>query len=210
MIAMPPTAHSSSNDRADPADPEHPEHTEDPAIAATRAWVERAVIGLGLCPFAKASQLSERIRYVQATVHDAEGLIEALAAELERIALVRPEDIETTLLIHPHVLEDFLDYNDFLDVADALVEQMGLEGVIQVASFHPRYQFEGTAADDIENYTNRAPYPTLHLLREDSVERAVETHPDIESIPVRNIATLKSLGLDGWKALDVGPADDHR
>ena len=194
---------------APPAPPDDPTPREDPVIAATRAWVDRAVIGLGLCPFAKAPQWSGSIRYVHASSRNAKELIDGLAVELERLAAATSDEIETTLLIHPHALEDFLDYNDFLDAADALVEQMGQEGIIQVASFHPRYQFEGTSPDDIENYTNRSPYPTLHLLREASVARAVETHPDIESIPVRNIATLKKLGLDGWKKLDVGPAGDQ-
>lgn len=174
---------------------------ESPVVAATRKWVERAVIGLNLCPFAQAVHEAGRVRLVATSVRNPEALIDVLATELERLAAADPDEIETTLIIHPHVLPDFLDYNEFLDVADALVEEMGLEGVIQVASFHPRYQFEGTAPDDIGNYTNRSPYPALHLLREDSVERAVATHPDVDSIPRRNVATLEKLGLDGWNEL---------
>ena len=178
------------------------------AIAATRTWVERAVIGLNLCPFARAAHTGGKIRYVMTAAPDTGALIDALAAELEHLAEASPDEIETTLLIHPHVLQDFLDYNDFLEVADELVERLGLEGVVQVASFHPRYQFERTKPDDIENYTNRSPHPTLHLLREDSVERAVNSHPDADAIPLRNIETLKRIGIEGWKQLRLATPPD--
>ncbi|MEP7085174.1 MAG: DUF1415 domain-containing protein [Betaproteobacteria bacterium] len=172
-------------------------------IAATVAWIERAVIGLELCPFARAAHTGRRIRYVVTEAGEPEALVEVLVAELEWLAAADPAELETTLLIHPHVLTDFLDYNEFLDVADAAVEQLGLTGVVQVASFHPQYQFAGTAANDIDNYTNRSPYPTLHLLREDSVERAVAAHPDTNRIFENNIETLRRLGHDGWNALNI-------
>ena len=190
---------SVDDDCADPAS----NVPEDPVITLTRAWVGRAVIGLNLCPFARPVQQAGRIRYIVTHVRQTGALADVLADELERLAAADGADIETTLIVHPDVLQDFLDYNDFLDVADALVEEMKLDGVVQVASFHPRYQFEGTLPDDIGNFSNRSPYPTLHLLREESVERAVATHPDVDSIPRRNIATLEKLGLDGWKKLDV-------
>ena len=174
---------------------------DDPVIVATREWVERAVIGLGLCPFAQAPHRDGRIRFVHTRVTTQSALADLLADELERLSQSSRDEIETTLIVHPGVLGDFLDYNDFLDVADAIVVEMELDGVIQVASFHPQYQFEETAPHDITNYTNRSPYPTLHLLREESVDEAVAMHPDTESIPTRNIATMKRLGLDGWLAI---------
>ena len=175
--------------------------SDDPVIAATRKWVERAVIGLSLCPFAHAPFRDGRIRFVHTRVATQAALADVLADELERLSHASRDEIETTLIVHPGVLGDFLDYNDFLDVADAIVAEMELDGVIQVASFHPQYQFEDTAPDDITNFSNRSPYPTLHLLREESVDEAVATHPDTESIPARNIATMKKLGRDGWLAI---------
>ena len=174
-------------------------------IAATTQWVERAVIGLNLCPFAKAVHVKGQIRYVVSDAATPEALAEELVRELEFLAEASAEKIDTTLLIHPHVLQDFLDFNDFLDVADGLVEELQLDGILQVASFHPQFQFENTEADDITNYTNRSPYPTLHLLREDSVARAVEAFPEAADIFERNIDRLQALGADGWRALDVGP-----
>ena len=171
------------------------------AIAATRAWLERAVIGLELCPFARAVHVKDQIRYVVSEARNTDVLLDDLERELRALAEAPPEKIDTTLLIHPRVLHDFLDYNDFLELADGVVEELGLDGVLQVASFHPQYQFEGTAADDITNHTNRSPYPTLHLLREASVERAVAAFPEAERIYEKNIETMKRLGLDGWKAL---------
>lgn len=169
-------------------------------IADTRRWLEKAVIGLNLCPFAKAVYVKEQVRFVLSDASTPEALLEQLAEEL----LLRDtpaEQIDTTLIVHPQVLTDFLDYNDFLDNADAAVEALDLQGVLQVASFHPQYQFAGTAPDDASNYTNRAPWPTLHLLREYSVERAVAAFPDPDVIVERNIATLDRLGVDGWKRL---------
>jgi len=171
------------------------------AIAATRHWLERAVIGLNLCPFARAVHLKQQIRWVDSQARDSAGLLGELLAELRFLAAADPALVETTLLIHPQVLQDFLDYNDFLDVADAAVEEMGLSGVLQVASFHPDYQFAGTAPDDVANLSNRSPHPMLHLLREDSIARAVAAVPDTASIYERNIETLRRLGISGWHKL---------
>lgn len=178
-------------DAADHADP----------IAATRRWLERAVIGLNLCPFAKAVVAKGQVRFVLSDATTPEALLEDLARELLVLRDTPADEVDTTLLVHPHVLEGFLDYNDFLDTADALVGSLGLEGDIQVASFHPRYRFAGTADEDIGNYTNRAPYPTLHLLREDSVSRAVDAFPDPDAIVERNLATLDRLSIAGWRKL---------
>ena len=175
--------------------------TAEQAIAETREWLEQAVIGLNLCPFAKAVQAKGQVRYVVSDDTDPEDLLNTLCEELQRLADADPEEVDTTLLIHPRVLVDFLDYNDFLEVADQAVEDMGLEGVLQVASFHPDYQFEGTDRDDVSNASNRSPYPTLHLLREDSVDRAVQAFPEAEKIYETNIATLERLGADGWAEL---------
>jgi len=170
-------------------------------IAETRAWVQRAVIGLNLCPFAKAPQSRGQVRYACTEARDADSLLAALAEELRHLAEAPPEQVETTLLIHPWVMNDFADHNDFLEIAEAAVEALELTGVIQVASFHPQYQFADTAPDDIGNASNRSPYPTLHLLREESIERAVEAFPDAERIYGANIATLERLGHAGWDAL---------
>lgn len=172
-------------------------------VAETRHWLNQAVIGLNLCPFAKAVHAKDQIRYVISEARDPDALLEDLAESLRTLAQGDPEEIDTLLLIHPWTLADFYDYNDFLDAADAAVEALGLEGEIQVASFHPDYQFAGTGADDIENYSNRSPYPTLHLLREASVDRAVESFPEAESIYQRNIETLRELGHEGWKKLGL-------
>ena len=181
---------------------------EEQALAETRAWLERAVIGLNLCPFAKAPHAKGQIRIVCSRAADAEGLLAELQAELEALVEADPARIETTLLVHPLLLADFDAFNDFLDPAEALLEAMELAGVVQLASFHPRFRFEGTQADDLSNATNRSPYPTLHLLREASVERAVEAFPDPASIFEANIATLDALGVQGWDALRAACRDD--
>lgn len=175
-------------------------------VGATRRWLEQAVIGLNLCPFAKSVYVKEQVRYVVSNATEPEQLLETLMDELQRLSDTSPEQVDTTLLIHPFVLTDFEDYNEFLDVADAALEDMQLEGELQVASFHPDYQFADTDVNDISNYTNRAPYPTLHLLREDSIARAVEAFPQAEAIFEKNIETMEALGHDGWDKLDVGPA----
>ena len=176
---------------------------DDTVVAVTRAWVDKAVIGLNLCPFAKAVQAKGQIRYVVSRATTPEALYEDLYRELGYIAGASPEEVDTTLLIHPDVLTDFSDYNDFLDVADAAVEELELEGLIQVASFHPDYRFAGTEKNDIGNCTNRSPFPTLHLLREESIERAVAAIPDAADIYEKNIAVMNALGRQGWEDLQA-------
>ena len=178
------------------------------ALAETRAWVDRAVIGLNLCPFAKAPQVKGQVRYVVSTADDPAALLADLVAELERLAEAPPERLETTLLIHPRVLTDFAEYNDFIAIAEDTVAELDLEGVLQVASFHPQYQFDGTEPDDITNATNRSPYPTLHLIREDSIDKAVAAFPEAEAIYEVNMATMERLGPDGWAALQQQCRDD--
>jgi uncharacterized protein len=173
----------------------------DDVIARTQQWLERAVIGLNLCPFAKTEHVHGRIRYCVADAVESDKLLLKLEQEIIYLLGQKPEMVETTLLIVPQMLGDFLDYNDFLNEADAVLERADPDAQLQIASFHPHYQFAGTAPDDIENYTNRSPYPVLHLLREASVERAVASFPDAASIYERNIATLKALGLEGWKTM---------
>jgi hypothetical protein len=178
------------------------------AIAETRAWVRRAVIGLNLCPFARAVDVKDQIRYVFSDATDPETLLATLVVELQRLADTDPALVDTTMLIHPRVLADFEDFNDFLELADAAVEDLDLDGVLQVASFHPRFQFADTEPDDITNATNRSPYPTLHLLREDSVDRAVAAFPEAEAIFERNMETLDKLGAQGWADLRTSWEDD--
>ena len=179
----------------------HPPSSDEAVVAAMQAWLEKAVIGLNLCPFAKAVHAKRQIRYVVSHAQTQEALIEDLLRELQRLAAADPGDVETTLLVHPRVLTDFLDYNDFLDIADAAVDELELDGVLQVASFHPQYQFADSHPDDMGNFSNRAPYPTLHLLREESVDQAVAAFPEAGRIFETNIATLEQLGPAGWAAL---------
>ncbi|MFN3545247.1 MAG: DUF1415 domain-containing protein [Thiobacillus sp.] len=170
-------------------------------VAAMREWIEKAVIGLNLCPFAKAVYVRNQVRFVVSRAPHLDGFLEDLDRELDFLAVADPAEVDTTLLIHPTLLPDFLDFNDFLRLAESAVAEHGLEGVIQIASFHPQYQFEGTAPDDLGNFTNRAPFPTLHLLREASIERAVAAFPEVERIYERNIETMRRLGEAGWRAL---------
>lgn len=174
-------------------------------IDATRKWLEVAVIGLNLCPFAKAVHVHHQIRYVASSAKNTEMLAEELATELTLLAATDPGVTDTTLLIHPLILGDFLEYNDFLERAQSVLKDLKLDGVLQIASFHPRYQFADSGPDDIENYTNRSPFPTLHLLRESSIDRAVEAYPDAAKIFRRNMATLVALGKAGWDALALTP-----
>lgn len=177
-------------------------------VTATQDWLDKAVIGLNLCPFAKAVRVKNQIRFAVSDAIDTDALLHDLAQELEQLADTDPQQIDTTVLILPYALADFLDYNDFLGVADDLLEERELDGVLQIASFHPQYQFAGTAPDAIENYTNRSPYPILHLLREDSIERAVEAFPDAADIYEKNMARLRELGHAGWQALEI-PTPNH-
>jgi hypothetical protein len=173
----------------------------DEVIARTRRWMEKSVIGLNLCPFATGPYRDNRIHFCVSEQRTASGLLEELRSELINLHAADPLHRETTLLIHPWVLTDFAEYVDFLEVCDATVDDLGLEGELQVASFHPRYQFADTQPDDIENFTNRSPCPMLHLLREASVERAVAATGDTEEIYRRNIRTLRELGHSGWQRL---------
>jgi len=170
-----------------------------------QAWVERAVIGLRLCPFAKAVHAKGQVRYVVSRARTPKGLLTVLIHELQLLARTDPQQIDDTLLVAPRALADFLEFNAFVQVAGSVVKALGLRGVLQVASFHPQYRFAGAAPNALSNFTNRAPYPTLHLLREASIGRAVATFPDTGAIPDRNIATLRRLGRAGWAALKVDP-----
>ena len=174
-------------------------------IEDTRRWLERAVIGLNLCPFAKAVHVKQQIHYALSQARGVNELREELGTQLRELVKLNADVRETTLLIVPTVLRNFLDFNDFLAEAEEVLIGLDLEGVIQIASFHPDYQFAGTRADDITNFTNRSPYPTLHLLREASIDRAVEAFPDPQAIFETNMQTLENLGPAGWTALDVGP-----
>ena len=178
-----------------------PSHDE--AIAATGRWLERAVIGLNLCPFAKSVQVKKQVRYVISDATDSDTLLTDLERELAYLTMVSPVETDTTLLIHPYVLNDFDDFTDFLDLVDVFVRTQGLAGTLQVANFHPDYCFSDAEPDDIGNHTNRSPYPTLHLIREASIDRAVAAFPDASKIYERNIETLERLGIEGWRALGV-------
>ncbi len=176
-------------------------------LELTRQWIDRVVIGLNLCPFAKAVQAKGQVRYALSEARDAEALLTDLVAEFERLRDTPADTIDTTVLVHPWVLNDFLDYNDFLDIADAALVEMDLEGILQVASFHPGYQFADSAPDDIENHTNRSPFPMLHLLREDSIDRAVAAYPDPDAIIERNQARLRRLGSEGLRRQLAGEGE---
>ncbi|MDE1180627.1 DUF1415 domain-containing protein [Paraburkholderia sp.] len=191
-----------------PSAASHDTASHDTIVAATRHWLTRAVIGLNLCPFAKAVHVKQQIRYAVSDATDMEGVLTDLEAELHTLTATDPAILDTTLLILPHALADFLDYNDCLFFADRMLKQLRVAGDVQIASFHPDYQFEGSAADDIENYTNRAPYPILHLLREASIERAVDAFPDAADIYERNQETLRKMGLKGWQDWMSRPSDD--
>ena len=173
----------------------------EPIIDATRRWLQTAVIGLGLCPFAESVYRANRVRFHVSEQRTAAGLLDELRSELKLLQAVDASVCETTLLIHPWVLNDFVEFNDFLQICDEAVAELELEGEIQVASFHPQYQFSDTAAADVENHTNHSPYPTLHLLREASVEQALAGIADPESIYENNILKLRELGESGWQAL---------
>lgn len=170
-------------------------------IDETRHWVDKAVIGLNLCPFAKAVRIKGQIRYAVSDATDDEEVLSDLEEELMRLSDADPQDIDTTLLILPDAMDDFLDFNDFEELSERLLKRMRLVGVLQVATFHPKFQFADTQPDDIENYTNRSPYPILHLLREESIDKAVDAFPDAADIYEKNIETMQRLGIEGWQAL---------
>ncbi len=180
----------------------------DTVIADTRRWLERAVIGLNLCPFAKAPHAKGQVHYAVCDGAEPDELLAQLRAELQALAATDPAKRETTLLMAPRLFADFLDFNDFLGEADAVLIDLELDGTLQIAPFHPRFQFAGTTEDDITNATNRAPHPTLHLLREASIDRAVAAFPEASAIYEVNIATLEKLGAGGWAALDVGASQE--
>ena len=173
--------------------------------AATLKWLDAVVIGLNLCPFAKAVRQHQQIRVRVSDAVTPDQLQVDLTHELLFLSNCEAAQTDTTLLITPEILHDFYDYNDFLYQAGRLLIELGLEGTLQIASFHPRYQFAGSGPDDIENFTNRSPYPMLHILRESSVERGVAAIPDADTIVQRNLATLRQLGYDGWRALNATP-----
>ena len=177
------------------------------AVAATQRWLERAVIGLNLCPFAKAVHVKRQIRYAVTAAATADDLLAELRHELALLDEADPEVIETTLLIHPRAMTDFIDFHFFLPEADAALEAQGLQGRLQIASFHPAYEFAGSAPDDVANCTNRSPHPTLHLLRETSIDRAVAAFPDAAAIYERNVETLRRLGHEGWRRLWLSDPD---
>ena len=178
--------------------------TADVMVQDTLRWLERAVIGLNLCPFAKSVYVKGQVHCVVSDADDLETLRDDLLRELNDLVSLDASVRDTTVLVIQNLLHDFYDYNDFLNVADDCLVALDLEGVIQIASFHPQYQFAGTDEDDITNFTNRSPYPTLHLIREASIDRAVAAFPDAEAIFEVNMATLSQLGLEGWQALEVG------
>ena len=159
------------------------------------------MIGLNLCPFAENAYRGNRVRFRVSEQRSASGLLQEIRCEMTELQTADPVRCETTLLIHPWVLTDFIQYNDFLEVCEAALVDLDLVGELQVASFHPHYQFAGTQPSDIENYTNRSPYPMLHLLRESSVERAIAALPNPDEIYLRNIRTLRELGHPGWQRL---------
>jgi hypothetical protein len=179
--------------------------TEDAVMARTRRWLERAVIGLNLCPFAKSVHVKQQIHYVVSKATEPADVLDMLRDELQALASADPHARDTTLLILPMAFAEFVDFNDFLYAADKVLGKLKLSGELQIASFHPLFEFADAAPDAISNYTNRAPYPILHLLRESSIDRAVEAFPEAEAIFEKNIETLERLGLGGWTALDIGP-----
>ena len=189
---------------AAPSPPLAPSERADLITKDMVRWLERAVIGLNLCPFAKGVHAKGQIHYVVSAATGAEALAQDLRRELTDLAAAPAEVRDTTLLMAPDCLQDFLEFNDFLGVAEDVLEELDLDGTLQIASFHPQFQFAGTDAGDVTNCTNRAPYPTLHLLREDSIDRAVQAYPEAEAIYERNMEVLEQLGMPGWQALDVG------
>ena len=170
-------------------------------LAKTQDWVEKFVIGLKLCPFAAQPAKENRIRYNYSAATNIDELFQDLLLSLSEVIENEPEMLETLVLVHPNVLTDFDAYLDFLAIAEEALEEAELEGILQIASFHPDYQFEGVDAEDVSNYTNRSPFPMLHILREASVSNAIDTYPEIEMVPERNIAKMEAMGLEKIKEL---------
>jgi len=168
-------------------------------IESVAHWVDSVVVDLKLCPFAKRELINDRVRFAVTDARSEEQLLTALEAELK--LLDGDASVETSLLIHPNLLQDFGDYNQFLNIIDSLLIEMQLDGIFQIASFHPRYQFAGTGPHDAENFTNRSPYPLLHILREDSLRRAIAGYPDIDQVPIRNIELMNRLGTKRLESL---------
>ena len=188
-----------------------PQHlTDEDIIQHTKIWLEKAVIGLNLCPFAKAPYNKGQVRIVVSHAKHLDRFLEDLDNEIQALLNTPANELETTLLVHPTLFGDFFLFNDMLDVADEALVDNQAEGIIQIAPFHPLFQFEGTEADDITNYTNRSPYPTVHLIREESIDRATQAFPDAEVIYERNMALLREMGLDGWQKLDIPQCPYHQ
>jgi hypothetical protein len=181
--------------------PEADTLTEKQIIAYTSAWVEQVVIGLNLCPFAKPVHTKGQIDYFLSHARDETTLAADLRLAMQRLIASTPDSMDTCLLIHPWVLSDFFDYNNFLNIADEILDELELIGVLQIASFHPHYQFAGTTEDDVTNCTNRSPFPMLHLLREESLDKATAALPDANVIVDRNLNTMITLGHEGWNRL---------
>lgn len=181
--------------------PEADTLTEKQIIAYTNAWVEQVVIGLNLCPFAKPVHTKGQIDYFLSHARDETTLAADLRLAMQRLIASTPDSMDTCLLIHPWVLSDFFDYNNFLDITDEILDELELIGVLQIASFHPHYQFAGTTEDDVTNCTNRSPFPMLHLLREESLDKATAALPDANVIVDRNLNTMITLGHEGWNRL---------
>lgn len=182
-----------------------PTPTDETVLACTRKWLERAVIGLNLCPFAKSVHARGQVHFAVSAAESPAQVLEDLARELDELVARDARERDTTLLVAPRCLAQFLDFNDLVTRGERLIRKKGLQGVVQLASFHPHFCFADAAEDDVTNFSNRSPYPTLHLLREDSIDRAVRAFPDAESIYGANLQTLRTLGAQGWEALDVGP-----
>jgi hypothetical protein len=177
--------------------------SDETILANTRLWLEKAIIGLNLCPFAKAVYVKNQVKLVVSQARHLDDFLEDLDRELLFLANCSPEEADTSLLIHPTLFADFLLFNDMMELADQAITDHQLEGVIQLAPFHPEFQFEGTNADDISNYTNRSPYPTIHLIRESSIDKAIAAIPNPDTIFERNIALLEEMGHEGWAALGL-------
>jgi hypothetical protein len=176
----------------------------DTAVQDTRRWLERAVVGLNLCPFAKAVLVKDQVHFAVTDADDAAGILDDLGRELDELLALDARRRDTTLLVIPRGMEDFLSFHDLVGRAERMVRKRRLDGVVQVASFHPRFVFAGAPDDDVTNCTNRSPWPTLHLLREESMDRAVAAFPDAAAIYENNMDTLRRLGTAGWEALGVG------